>query len=172
MKQLAHELIVKPGAKFKLSKIDPDHTCGYAKESADEHLAKNLERLSDLQYRLYAEGKRSLLVVLQGIDAGGKDGTIRHVMSGMNPQGVDVTPFKVPEGAEKRHDYLWRIHKAVPEWGKIGIFNRSHYEDVLVVRVHELVPKSQWEQRYEQINDFERMLTDSGVHIVKLLLYI
>jgi PPK2 family polyphosphate:nucleotide phosphotransferase len=121
---------------------------------------------------LYAEGRRSLLVVLQGIDAGGKDGTIKHVMTGMNPQGVDVTSFKVPEGAEKRHDYLWRVHNAVPEWGKMGIFNRSHYEDVLVVRVHDLVPKKVWSERYEQINDFERMLSACGVHIVKFLLYI
>ena len=121
---------------------------------------------------LYAESRRSLLVVLQGIDAGGKDGTIQHVMSGLNPQGVRVTSFKVPEGAEKRHDYLWRIHNAVPEFGQIGIFNRSHYEDVLVVRVHNLVPKAVWKKRYAQINDFERMLADNGTRIVKFLLYI
>jgi PPK2 family polyphosphate:nucleotide phosphotransferase len=172
MKQLARELMVKPGSKIKLEKLDPDHTLGYDKADAAEHLAKNLERLCELQYRLYAEAKRSLLVVLQGIDAGGKDGTIKHVMSGLNPQGVDVTSFKVPEGAEKRHDYLWRIHQAVPEWGKMGIFNRSHYEDVLVVRVHDLVPKKIWSKRYDQINDFERMLSSSGVNIVKFLLYI
>jgi PPK2 family polyphosphate:nucleotide phosphotransferase len=172
MKPLANELIVKPGSKIKLAKIDPGDTCGYKKESAEEHLTRNLGRLSGLQYRLYAEAKRSVLVVLQGIDAGGKDGTIRHVMSGMNPQGVDVTSFKVPEGAEKRHDYLWRIHQAVPEWGKVGIFNRSHYEDVLVVRVHNLVPKEVWSERYDQINDFERMLSASGVTILKFLLYI
>ena len=130
------------------------------------------QRLSVLQYLLYAEARRALLVVLQGIDAGGKDGTIRHVMSGLNPQGVRVTSFKVPEGAEKRHDYLWRVHAAVPEFGQIGIFNRSHYEDVLVVRVHSLVPKSVWKKRYAQINDFERMLTDNGMRIVKFLLYI
>jgi len=121
---------------------------------------------------LYAESKRSVLVVLQGIDAAGKDGTIRHVMSGLNPQGVTVTPFKVPEGAEKRHDYLWRVHNAVPEWGMMGIFNRSHYEDVLVVRVHDLVPKSVWSKRYDQINNFERMLSENHVRIVKFLLYI
>jgi len=172
MKHLARQLLVKPGSKIKLADFDPDSTYGVDKESADGRLTKNLERLSVLQYLLYAEAKRSLLVVLQGIDAGGKDGTIRHVMSGLNPQGVDVTSFKVPEGAEKRHDYLWRIHRAVPEWGKIGIFNRSHYEDVLVVRVHGLAPKSVWSERYEQINDFERMLSESGVHIVKFLLYI
>ena len=172
MKHLDRELIVKPGSKFKLEKFDPSDTFGYDKKGAEDHLPKNLERLSALQYRLYAEGKRSLLVVLQGIDAGGKDGTIKHVMSGLNPQGVNVTSFKVPEGAEKRHDYLWRIHNAVPEWGKMGIFNRSHYEDVLVVRVHDLVPKKIWSRRYDEINDFERMLSASGVHIVKFLLYI
>jgi len=172
MKHLARELIVKPGSKIKLDKVDPGHTFGFDKADAGDHLTKNLERLSVLQYMLYAEAKRSVLVVLQGIDAGGKDGTIKHVMSGLNPQGVTVTSFKVPEGAEKRHDYLWRVHNAVPEWGKLGIFNRSHYEDVLVVRVHELVPKKVWSKRYDQINDFERMLSDSGVHIVKFLLYI
>jgi PPK2 family polyphosphate:nucleotide phosphotransferase len=172
MKNLAHELIVKSGSKIKLDKVDPGDTIGYDKESAGDLLTKNLERLSVLQYMLYAEAKRSVLVVLQGIDAGGKDGTIKHVMSGLNPQGVTVTSFKVPEGAEKRHDYLWRIHNAVPEWGKMGIFNRSHYEDVLVVRVHDLVPKKVWSERYDQINDFERMLADSGVTIVKFLLYI
>jgi PPK2 family polyphosphate:nucleotide phosphotransferase len=172
MKQLAHELIVKPGSKFKLEEFDPGNTCGFDKADCDHHLTKNIERLAELQYRLYAEAKRSVLVVLQGIDAGGKDGTIKHVMSGLNPQGVTVTSFKVPEGAEKRHDYLWRIHQAVPEWGKIGIFNRSHYEDVLVVRVHDIVPKKVWSERYDQINDFERMLSASGVHIVKFLLYI
>lgn len=125
-----------------------------------------------LQYLLYAEAKRSVLVVLQGIDAGGKDGTIRHVMTGLNPQGVRVTPFKVPEGEEKRHDYLWRVHKAIPEYGQIGIFNRSHYEEVLVVRVHEMVAKAVWSQRYDQINDFEHMLVENGVTIVKCLLYI
>ena len=158
--------------KIRLGDIDPGDTHGLTKEDAAAVLVKHLERLSVLQYLLYAEGRRSVLVVLQGIDAAGKDGTIRRVMSGLNPQGVEVTPFKAPEGAEKRHDYLWRIHKAMPEHGQIGIFNRSHYEDVLVVRVHGLVPKSVWSKRYEQINDFERMLSESGVSIVKFLLYI
>jgi PPK2 family polyphosphate:nucleotide phosphotransferase len=172
MKNLARKLIVPPGSKIKLKKFDPGATCGLDKKSCVDSLCKNLERLAVLQYLLYAEARRSLLVVLQGIDAGGKDGTIRHVMSGLNPQGVDVTSFKVPEGPERRHDYLWRIHRAVPEWGKIGIFNRSHYEDVLVVRVHGLVPKPVWSKRFDQINDFERTLTDTGVRIVKFLLYI
>ena len=171
MKNLAHELIVKPGSKLSLSDVDPDDTHGVDKNFKD-HLAKNAERLASLQYLLYAEAKRSLLVVLQGIDAAGKDGTIKHVMTGLNPQGVTVTPFKVPEGPEKRHDYLWRVHNAVPEWGMMGIFNRSHYEDVLVVRVHDLVPKPVWSKRYDQINDFERMLSENRTHIVKFLLYI
>src|SRR5437899_2527408 len=164
--------MVAPGSKIRLADIDPEDTHGVEKAEASEHLVKNLDRLSVLQYLLYAEARRALLVVLQGIDAGGKDGTIRHVMSGLNPQGVKVAPFKVPEGAERRHDYLWRIHQAVPEWGQIGIFNRSHYEDVLVVRVHGLAPKPVWRKRYQQINDFERMLNENGVRIVKFLLYI
>src|SRR6478735_5044908 len=172
MKHLADELIAKPGKKFRLRDIDPSDTHGIDRKTAEAQLQKDREDLLELQNCLYAESRRSVLVVLQGIDAGGKDGTIRHVMSGLNPQGVSVTSFKVPEGEEKRHDYLWRVHRAVPEWGKIGIFNRSHYEDVLVVRVHDLVPKSVWSQRYDQINDFERMLTQNGVHILKFLLLI
>jgi PPK2 family polyphosphate:nucleotide phosphotransferase len=172
MKQLSKDLLVKPGARIKLADRDASDTLGIEKDAAAAQLEKNLDRLSILQYLLYAEARRSLLVVLQGIDAGGKDGTIQHVMSGLNPQGVRVTSFKVPEGPEKRHDYLWRVHSAVPEFGQIGIFNRSHYEDVLVVRVHNLVPKSVWSKRYEQINDFERMLGDNGTRVVKFLLYI
>ena len=172
MKQLSKELLVRPGSRIKLADRDPSHTHGVQKAAAAAQLEKNLERLSVLQYLLYAEARRGLLVVLQGIDAGGKDGTIQHVMSGLNPQGVRVTSFKVPEGAEKRHDYLWRVHGAVPEFGQIGIFNRSHYEDVLVVRVHGMVPESVWSQRYDQINDFERMLGESGTRVVKFLLYI
>jgi PPK2 family polyphosphate:nucleotide phosphotransferase len=163
---------VRPGSHIKLDDINPSQTHGISKPAAAAQLTKNLERLRVLQYLLYAEGRRSLLVVLQGIDAGGKDGTIQHVMSGLNPQGVRVTPFKVPEGAEKRHDYLWRVHHAMPESGQMGIFNRSHYEDVLVVRVHNLVPKSVWTKRYAQINDFESMMSDNGTRIVKFLLYI
>jgi PPK2 family polyphosphate:nucleotide phosphotransferase len=172
MKPLAQQLIVRPGARVQLARVDAGNTHGIEKADAEKRLEKNLERLSVLQYLLYAEARRSLLVVLQGIDAAGKDGTIRHVMSGMNPQGVTVTPFKVPEGAEKRHDYLWRVHQAVPEHGMIGIFNRSHYEDVLVVRVHGLVPKAVWQKRYQQIDDFERMLTENNVTMLKFLLYI
>lgn len=172
MEHLARELMVRPGSRIRLTDVDPGATHGVKKPDAEERLEKNRDRLSVLQYLLYAEARRALLVVLQGIDAGGKDGTIKHVMSGLNPQGVQVTAFKVPEGAEKRHDYLWRVHQAVPERGQIGIFNRSHYEDVLVVRVHDLVPKKVWKQRYQQINDFERMLSDNDVRILKFLLYI
>ena len=172
MKRLATELIAKPGKKFKIADIDPDDTHGIDKKAAQPVFAKHLDELLELQTVLYAEARRSVLVVLQGIDASGKDGTIRHVMSGLNPQGVTVTPFKVPEGEEKRHEYLWRIHRAVPEWGQIGIFNRSHYEEVLVVRVHNLVPKAVWSKRYDEINDFERMLSENGVRLVKFFLVI
>ena len=172
MKHLSEELLVHPGSRIKLTELDAGKTHGVAKEAGERQLKKNLDRLSVLQYLLYAESRRSLLVVLQGIDAGGKDGTIKHVMSGLNPQGVKVTAFKVPEGAEKRHDYLWRVHQAIPEFGQIGIFNRSHYEDVLVVRVHSLVPKTVWSSRYKQINEFEHMLTENNVRMVKFLLYI
>jgi len=167
-----HNLLVPPDSKIKLADVDPGNTHGVSKEQAAARLVQNLKRLAVLQYLLYAEARRTLLVVLQGIDAGGKDGTIRRVMSGLNPQGVSVTSFKAPEGPEKRHDYLWRVHNAVPEFGKIGIFNRSHYEDVLIVRVHSMVPKPVWSKRYDQINDFERMLSESGTRIVKFLLYI
>jgi len=172
MNELGAELIVKPGKKFHLDAIDPDDTHGIDKATAEKRLDKDRVDLLELQSVLYAEARRAVLIVLQGIDASGKDGTIRHVMSGLNPQGVTVTSFKVPEGDEKRHDYLWRIHRAVPEWGKIGIFNRSHYEDVLVVRVHNIVPKEVWRKRFDQINDFERMLTECGVRILKFFLLI
>lgn len=169
---LSAKLRVEPGSKCKLSKVDPDATPTVQKQDATERLQTNIERLSVLQYILYAENERSVLIVLQGIDAGGKDGTIKHVMTGLNPQSCRVTSFKVPEGEEKQHDYLWRVHKAVPPYGQIGIFNRSHYEDVLVVRVHNLVPKSVWKKRYDQINEFERLLTENRVHILKFFLYI
>src|SRR3954466_8193134 len=160
MRNIAEELLAKPGHKLKLDDIDPADTLGYKKDSAEPHLLKNLARLNELQYLLYAENKRALLVVLQGIDAGGKDGTIRHVMTGLNPQGCRVVSFKVPAGEETKHDYLWRVHNQIPPYGSIGIFNRSQYEDVLVVRVHKLVPKSVWSQRFDQINAFEQLLSE------------
>src|SRR5271154_5673059 len=139
------ELAVKPGEKVKLGKYDADETLGWEKDhKMKSSLDKTLEKLDSLQYLLYAEKKRSLLIVLQALDAGGKDGTIRHVMSGVNPQGCKVTSFKVPSPEEAAHDFLWRVHQAVPPYGDFGIFNRSHYEDVLIVRVHNLVPKDVW----------------------------
>ena len=171
--KLTQELIVKPGKAAKLKHRDPDDTPGFRdKSEAEETLEKNIKRLADLQFRLYAEQQRSVLVVLQGIDAAGKDGTIRHVMSGLNPQSCRVTSFKTPSAEERAHHFLWRIDKAVPIKGEIGIFNRSHYEDVLVVRVHNLAPKSVWSERFEQINAFEKLLTDNGVTIVKFFLMI
>lgn len=165
-------LKVKPGAKVKLSRHDPDDTHGYTKEKAELELQKHQAKLTKLQELLYAGKKHSLLIVLQAIDAGGKDGTIRNVMSGVNPQSCQVTAFKAPTEEELGHDFLWRVHKAVPIKGFIGIFNRSHYEDVLVVRVHDLVPKSVWSKRYGQINAFEEILDASGVKILKFFLHI
>ncbi len=167
---LAKHCIVQPGSKLRLKHRDPDDTFG--KKRDDKAHEKTLDRLRELQHLLYADKRYSLLIVLQGLDAAGKDGTIRHVMSGVNPQGCDVTSFKAPSTEELARDYLWRIHKAVPAKGSIGIFNRSHYEDVLIVRVHELVPKPVWRSRYRQINDLERMLTENGVTILKFFLHI
>jgi PPK2 family polyphosphate:nucleotide phosphotransferase len=168
-----NKLIVEPGAKVKLDKFDPADTFGFQdNDKTQGKIAKTIKRLDDLQYLLYAEGKRALLVVLQAMDAGGKDGTIRHVMSGVNPQGCRVTSFKVPSEEELKHDFLWRSHLAVPEKGMIGIFNRSHYEDVLVVRVHKLVPKQIWKNRFEEINEFEKLLAENRVKILKFYLHI
>jgi PPK2 family polyphosphate:nucleotide phosphotransferase len=164
---------VKPHSKVDLSKWDPAETLDLEdKQAAKALLKKTLPKLSDLQYRLYSENKRAVLIVLQAMDAGGKDGTIRHVMGPLNPQGCPVTSFKAPTEEEREHDFLWRIHKAVPRRGEIGIFNRSHYEDVLVVRVHNLVPKNIWSKRYKQINDFEKHIAANGVHILKFYLHI
>lgn len=166
-------LVVTPGTKVKLSKYDPEETLGWDKgHKMKADLEKSIERLDSLQYLLYAEHKHALLIVLQGLDAAGKDGTIRHVMAGINPQGCVVTPFKTPTHEEMSHDYLWRIHHAAPAIGNIGIFNRSHYEDVLVVRVHNLVPKQAWSRRYDQINSFEQMLSENNMTILKFFLHI
>jgi PPK2 family polyphosphate:nucleotide phosphotransferase len=167
------ELLVTPGKKVKLGKWDPEDTFGWEKgHKMTAALDKTIERLDKLQYLMYAEHKRTLLIVLQGLDASGKDGTIRHVMSGVNPQGCAVVSFKKPSADEMSHDFLWRIHKAIPEYGDIGIFNRSLYEDVLVVRVHNIVPKDVWSKRYDQINGFEELLHDSRIKVIKFFLNI
>jgi PPK2 family polyphosphate:nucleotide phosphotransferase len=165
-------LRVRPAAKVSLKRFDAGATHGWEKPVARDETERQLERLADLQDRLWAEAKRAVLVVLQGIDAAGKDGTIKKVMTAFNPQGSPVTSFKVPSVEELAHDYLWRVHKAVPRKGEVGIFNRSHYEDVLVVRVHELVPRRVWSGRYDQINDFERHLAANGTTVLKFFLAI
>jgi PPK2 family polyphosphate:nucleotide phosphotransferase len=165
-------LRVAPGERVDLSGLDPSAAHGWKKKAAEGATAANLARLTTLQQPLWASAARAVLVILQGIDAAGKDGTINKVMEAFNPQGCTVSSFKVPTSEELAHDYLWRIHRRVPGKGEIGIFNRSHYEDVLVVRVHRLVPRKVWSARYRQINDFERLLTESGTTIVKFFLHI
>ncbi|TKB26705.1 polyphosphate kinase 2 family protein [Desulfopila sp. IMCC35006] len=164
---------VKPGSKVHLRKIDPDFSDQHeSHKHALPEIKHYVKKMQELQYLLYAEDRRSLLIVLQGRDAAGKDGTINHVLTGMNPQGCTVTGFKVPSREEAAHDFLWRYHKATPGRGQVAIFNRSHYEDVLVQRVHNMVPKDIWSRRYEHINDFERMLYENGTHILKFYLHI
>ncbi len=166
-------LCLAPGEKIRLRDFDADYTGRLkSKKHAQKELDENIAVLDDLGYRLYAENRRSLLLVLQGMDTAGKDGTIRHVMRGFNPQSCQVTSFKQPGVDELAHDFLWRISRAAPRKGFIGIFNRSHYEDVLVVRVHNLVPKEEWESRYERINQFEKLLHDGGTTIVKVFLHV
>ncbi len=165
---------VKPGSKVDLSKIDAGFKDKYeSHEHALPEIAKYDQSMHDLQYLMYAEGKQSLLIVLQGRDAAGKDGTINHVLSSMNPQGCRVSGFKVPTKEEAGHDFLWRYHKETPANGFVSIFNRSHYEDVLVQRVHNLAPKKIIKKRYEHINNFEKLLNeDNGTHILKFYLHI
>jgi PPK2 family polyphosphate:nucleotide phosphotransferase len=172
MVDLRESLRVPPDSRARLARRDPGATFGWEKAAAETELVKQLSRLAELQDRFWAESKRAVLVVLQGIDSAGKDGTINKVMEAFNPQGCPVTSFKVPSAEELAHDYLWRVHRSVPRKGEIGIFNRSHYEDVLVVRVHDLVPKPVWSKRYDQINAFERHLTETGTTIVKFFLSI
>jgi PPK2 family polyphosphate:nucleotide phosphotransferase len=169
----ANEFRIKPGSKVNLGKIDAGYHGGYDNEEATiDELNLYSQRLSELQAVIYAENKHALLVVLQAMDGGGKDGTIHHVMAAMNPQGCSVVGFKVPTAEELAHDYLWRIHKQTPRKGQITVFNRSQYEDVLVVRVHNLVPKVVWSKRYNEINAFERELVNGGTIIVKFFLHI
>src|SRR5215831_9844376 len=164
---------VAPGAKIRLAKIDASYTGKHeSHEKAQPEIEKQVQRIDKLQYLLYADANQSLLVVLQALDAAGKDGVIRHVFSGMNPQGTFVFGFKQPSKLEAAHDFLWRAHLRVPGKGEVVIFNRSHYEDVLVVRVHQLVDRSVWSKRYDLINDFETMLSRNGTTILKFFLHI
>jgi len=180
--KLSH-YIVKPNSKIDLSKIQtdlPDEKI--SKEICENVLSRDIQRISELQEKLYADNKYALLLIFQGMDASGKDNMIKNVMSGLNPQGTQVFSFKEPSIQELDHDYLWRVHKAMPERGRIGIFNRSHYEEVLIVRVHNLtlkqnipprlISKNIWKQRFRQINDFERFMYENGTIILKFYLHI
>ena len=168
---------IKPKVKLKLDKHDPDDTGKFKKTNtgktrAKEELRERITHLRTLQERLYAEGKRSLLIVLQGMDTAGKDGTIKNVMFGVNPQACRVASFKAPSAEELAHDFLWRVHQEVPPKGHIGIFNRSHYEDVLITRVHEWISEKTAKRRFDQINEFEELLYESGTTILKFFLHI
>ncbi len=165
--------LVHPDHRIRLADRNPSYSHGHSdKHTAKKEITHYARRLRELQYQLYAENRRSLLIVLQGLDAGGKDGTIRHVLGYMNPQGCRVQAFKQPDPTEAAHDFLWRAHRATPARGEVAIFNRSHYEDVLVARVHELVPEEKWRARYVQINAFESLLVENGTHILKFFLHI
>lgn len=164
--------LVEPGQTVRLADINPDETHGVSHHDSGVLSAHLEDQLTRLQETLYAAGDRSILIVLQGLDTAGKDGTINHVMRHFNPAGCRVESFKVPNPVELAHDFLWRVHRVTPPNGVITIFNRSHYEDVLVVRVHNLVPNHVWERRYQHINDFEALLADNGTIILKFFLYI
>jgi PPK2 family polyphosphate:nucleotide phosphotransferase len=167
------DYLVRPGKKFRLADIPTDATGRFKnKEEAEPVIEEDRGRIHELQEVLYAEAKHSLLIVFQAIDAGGKDGAIRYVFSGVNPQGCSVTSFKKPSSLELSHDFLWRHHLAIPPKGVIGIHNRSHYEAVTVERVKEIAPKKVWSKRYDHINNFEQMLADEGVTIIKFFLHI
>ena len=168
------KFIVKPGSKVRLKHFDAGyHGKHKSHEEALPDIQKYVQKMEQLQYLMYAERKHSLLVVLQGLDAAGKDGTVRHVLTGMNPAGCVAVGFKQPTAEELAHDFLWRVHPHVPAKGSVAIFNRSHYEDVLVVRVHELVPEEIWSKRYNEINDFEKLITkQNNTTILKFFLHI
>lgn len=163
---------IKPGDKVKLSDWDPDDNAGMTQDEGTEQLKELSRELGDLQEMLFAAGRHAVLIVLQGMDTSGKDGTIKRVMSEVNPQGCRVESFKRPTDEELAHDFLWRVHKRVPPRGIMTIFNRSHYEDVLVVRVHNLVPEQVWKLRYDHINDFEQLLVESNTIVLKFFLHI
>ncbi len=167
------QFIVEPESEVRLEKIDPAYTGKHeSHEKAQDEIGHYLGRLREAQYMLYADAGQSLLIVLQGLDASGKDGVIQHLFSGMNPLGVSAARFNPPSAAELAHDFLWRVHAKAPAKGEIAIFNRSHYEDVLVVRVHKLVPKPVRSKRYELINNFELLLSRNGTRILKFYLHI
>ncbi|KGN41017.1 polyphosphate kinase 2 family protein [Knoellia aerolata] len=169
---------LRAGEGFDLLALDARSTPGFDgdKAAGEEALAGLGDRLADLQERLYAESKaggtRSVLLIIQGMDTSGKGGIMRHVVGAFDPQGVEITSFKAPTAEEKRHPFLWRIRNALPRAGDIGVFDRSHYEDVLIVRVHDLVPRGQWSRRYSQINAFEQKVVDSGTTVIKVMLHI
>jgi PPK2 family polyphosphate:nucleotide phosphotransferase len=174
MSNYRQKVIVNPGSKIRLKHFDPGY---YGKheshKSALREIQENLQKMEELQYRMYAENKHSLLIVLQGLDAAGKDGVVRHVLTGMNPSGCVSVNFKQPTKEELAHDFLWRVHPHVPAKGSVAIFNRSHYEDVLAARVHGLVPEKVWSKRYDQINDFERLVTtENNTTVLKFFLHI
>lgn len=164
--------IVKPGSSVKLKDLDPSDHGGLEKEEADFRRHEMGQRVEEMQELMYAASKNSLLIVLQGCDTSGKDGSIKGILNYVNVQSCRVASFKQPTHIEQAHDYLWRVHEQTPALGGMTIFNRSHYEDVLVVRVHDYVPKSVWKKRYEQINQFEELLSDSGTIILKFFLHI
>jgi PPK2 family polyphosphate:nucleotide phosphotransferase len=170
---LAERFRVTPGTKVKLREIDPDyHGTHLDKDAVAGEVQRDIDRMAELQALLYADNRKSLLICLQGLDGSGKDGTVAHVFRGMNPEGVETSAFKVPTREELAHDFLWRVHKRTPASGKVAIFNRSHYEDVLVVRVHKTVPKDVWSTRYDRINEFEKQLSEAGTTILKFFLHI
>lgn len=184
-KDILKDLLAKPGKQHSVSDFDPSFTGELSKQAAKDQLAQGIEKLSELQSMLYAQDRYSILIIFQAMDAAGKDGTIKHVMSGINPQGCQVFSFKQPSAEELDHDYLWRINRCLPERGRIGIFNRSHYEDVLIAKVHpEIILSGKlpgietvkdidpdfWKRRYRQINDFERYLTENGTVVLKFFL--
>ncbi len=184
-KDILKDLLAKPGKQHSFSDFDPSFTGKLSKQDAKDQLAQDIEKLSELQSMLYAQDRYSILIIFQAMDAAGKDGTIKHVMSGINPQGCQVFSFKQPSAEELDHDYLWRINRCLPERGRIGIFNRSHYEDVLIAKVHpEIILSGKlpgietvkdiapdfWKRRYRQINDFERYLTENGTIVLKFFL--
>jgi len=184
-KDVLKKIIAKPGEKHKVSDFDAGFIANITKEEAESLLQENTEKLANLQNKLYAQDRYAVLIIFQAMDAAGKDGTIKHVMSGVNPQGCQVYSFKQPSAEELDHDYLWRIYKSLPERGRIGIFNRSHYEDVLVTKVHPAIILNSklpnidkpddiddkfWKKRYRQINDFERHLAETGTLVLKFFL--